>query len=415
MQDDSELYELGRRQLAYEHSVINLIASDNAKPLGDKRTPYEGHIIQEGILGARPFAGAKIHDEVERLAARIACSVFGADHANLQPHSCSQANQAVYQAVLRPGDPVLALNFQAGGHLTHGLSNNFSGQRYAFSFFGMNIDGTIDYSELETLAHRIKPALVVCGSSACPRLFDVHRMREIADTTGARLMLDLSHEAGLIAGGAIPNPTRYADIVTMSLDKTLRGPYGGAILCRSELANAIDHAVHPGTQSSFPVRKLFEAAAALLQSQRGDFQDYAARTIANAKVFAQKFLERGVPIVSGGTEKHYIILDARPFGLSGKEAEERLERIDILTNRQTLPDDRSRRMNEASGIRLGAAWITSRGYGQSDSIQVADIVFEALSLPQNDKDGMHNLHRKVKQVVVSQRQDDVWNTPIISE
>ena len=403
------LCELGAKQWEYERSVVNLIASDNAIPLSQSERPsYSGHMIQEGLRGRRPFAGAAVHDEMEALAENIACQVFGADHANLQPHSCSQANQAAYHALLSHGDQVLALGFRNGGHLTHGLSSNFSGRHYRFTHFGTDIHGYIDYSQVRDAAQTTRPRLIVCGSSSYPRLYNTEALRAIADEVNALLMFDLSHEGGLIAGGVFPNPISFADVVTMSLDKTLRGPFGGLILCRSRLAQDIDRAVHPGTQSSFPIRKLTDAAHALILTRTPAFRDYAQRVLNNAKALGHTLLRSGATLSTGGTDKHYIILNAsQSFMISGSEAERRLESVGILASRQTLPTDRSARSADASGLRLGTPWITSRGYSVTDTSEIADIVLAALSQAP-DLTAVRQLTNRVTQIVSRERMLDVW-------
>jgi glycine hydroxymethyltransferase len=404
------LAELGDRQWREEHETIDLIASDNAFPLASAPSPpYVGHAIQEGLVDRRPFAGARTHDDIERLAAAIACDVFGAEHANLQPHSCSQANQAVYHALLRPGDAVCALDFRAGGHLTHGLKINFSGRTYRFHHYGLGADERIDYEAAQRLAGDVRPKLIVCGSSSYPRLFQAERLRAIADSVGARLMFDLSHEAGLIAGAAVPNPVAVADVVTMSLDKTLRGPFGAMVLCRAELAERIDRAVHPGVQSSFPIRRLVDSAHALLLTQTTSFREYARAAVANSRLLGSQLLEAGVRLATGGTDKHYTVADtATAFRLSGVQAEGRLERVGILANRQSLPWDLSPRINECSGIRLGTAWATSRGYTAGDFVELACIIVDALrsATPEAEL----GLRRRVSELVGLDRPGDVWRT-----
>lgn len=407
MQDQvAKLRQLCRTQWDFENSIINLIASDNACEL-DLGLPedYPAHIIQEGLLGDRPFAGAKLHDELEAMAAQLACDVFGADHANVQPHSCSQANQAAYHALIKPGDRVLSLGFKAGGHLTHGLKINFSGRAYDFANFGLDENGIIDYEALRKQALEFRPRLIVCGSSSYPRIYDVELLREIADSVGAYLMLDLSHEAGLIAGGVYPNPIPQADIVTMSLDKTLRGPFGGLILCKAEHAKKVDVAVHPGTQSSFPVKKLIGAAHALILTQDDSFKAYARRVIDNAQEFAKVLASGGLPILTGGTDKHYVVLDVHTgFGISGTQAEVALEEIGILSSRQVLPDDVSSRSNEASGLRLATAWISSRGYTESEAREVAEIVVDYLG----KEIDISVAQSRVNSLVTIERPDDIW-------
>lgn len=403
------LNHYGSSLTTYEQSVINLIASDSARCKQFTDTPpYAGHMIQEGLLEKRPFAGALLHDQIEALASEAACQIFQADHANLQPHSCSQANQAVYHALLQPGDAVLALGFKAGGHLTHGLKLNFSGRSYHFSFYGLGENDLIDYDEAHRLAKTLLPKLIICGSSAYPGLFDAPRLRAIADSVGARLMFDLSHEAGLIAAAVIPNPIPLADVATMSLDKTLRGPFGGAIMCRKELVSVIDKAVHPGTQSSFSVRSISDKAHALILSQEADFIRYARSVLGNAKALAQCFSNFPNILLTGGTEKHYIILDVQKhFSLSGEMAEQRLEEVNILSSRQTLPYDKSAKMSEASGIRLGTAWATSRGYEEDDFQLLGKIIIATLS-SKGDKETLRHLAGQVRQLVRRQRPNDVW-------
>jgi glycine hydroxymethyltransferase len=403
----SNLFDIGNQMINYEYSVINLIASDNAFPKYVANNPvYTGYIIQEGLVGKRPFAGAKLHDIIEKTANDIACKVFEAEHANLQPHSCSQANQAVYHALLSTGDTVLSLDFQSGGHLTHGLKYNFSGRHYNFYNYGVTESGKIDYDEAQKIALEKKPKLIVCGSSSYPRLFDASRLREIADSVNAKLMFDLSHEAGLIAGGSIPNIVNIGDVVTMSSDKTLRGPFGGIILCKKELAKSVDKAVHPGTQSSFSIRKIANTAQSLVMTQLSDFRKYAHDVLGNAKVFEQAF--QSDFIFTKGTDKHYIVLNVKDsFGLTGTEAEERLEQIGILSNRQSIPTDTSRKMSDASGIRLGTVWATSRGYGVSDFKEISKIINEALSGRDEEKK-LSNLRNRVKALTSKIRSNDVW-------
>ncbi len=407
----NELRDFGAQLSRQENQVINLIASDNAIPKDiTNHPPYSGYMIQEGLLEKRPFAGAYLHDQIERLAQQAACQVFGAEHANLQPHSCSQANQAVYHALLSPGDSVLALGFKAGGHLTHGLKINFSGRAYQFHFYGTRENGFIDYDHALELAQQFRPKLIICGSSAYPRLFDSERLRAIADSVGAKLMFDLSHEAGLIAGQVIPNPIPQADVATMSLDKTLRGPFGGTILCRKELADAIDKAVHPGTQSSFSVRKIADAAQALIHTQTPQFKDYAEHVLINAKTLADSFVQFPEILLTGGTDKHYVVLDVKhAFGINGTTAEQRLEQIGILTSRQTLPTDTSPKMSEANGLRLGTAWATSRGYRASHFKEVGAIISEAL-LSEGDHSSLSTLRERVNLLVNTTKDGDVWLT-----
>jgi glycine hydroxymethyltransferase len=398
------VYELGRQQERYERSVINMIASDNVVPAWRHAyAPYRGDMIQEGLVGERPFAGAEYHNRIEDFAAEIACEVFGAEHAMLQPHSCSQANQAVYQALLEPGAVVLSLDFLAGGHLTHGLRRNFSGRHYVFHHYGLGTDDRIDYAELARKAVELRPKLIVCGSSSYPWLFDFDQLRAACDGVGARLMLDLSHEAGLIAAHAIPSPLPAADVITMSLDKTLRGPHGGLILSRREYARAIDRAVHPGTQSSFPIRRLTDAATALLETQTASFRAYGQRTLSIAQAMAVEFAAVPGLLFGGGTAKHYLLLDVRAaFAMTGRAAEARLETLGLLANRQTLRCDASARMSEASGLRIGTAWMSSRGYVESDARAVAQLIMDALAGRRGDE----AIARSVRELLETPRAAD---------
>jgi len=376
------LNEVSATQEAYERSTINLIASDNLVPgwRASERS-YKGDMIQEGIVGKRPFAGARFHDELEYLASEVASKIFGLDHAILQSHSCSQANQAAYHALLRPGDRALALQFRAGGHLTHGMKSNFSGRLYDFSYFGVTEDGRIDYDAVRQLAQKIRPKLMICGSSSYPWAYDIAAFRAICDEIGASLMLDLSHEAGLIAGGAFQCDLALADVVTMSLDKTLRGTHGAAILCKAEIADLMNSAVHPGTQSSFAIQRLTDAACALLETQTPQFAEYATRAVKLGRQMSGQFLDHHAgSVFGGGTDKHYFLLDTRrAFGIDGAKAEGLLERVGILTNRQPLPSADSDRLKDAEGIRIGTAWLASAGYEVNDSKKLVEILIDVLS------------------------------------
>ena len=403
----AQLRGLGARIARYERNVVNLIASDNAVPLA--RIPvYPGHVIQEGLAGRRPFAGARLHDALEEAAAAVACRVFSAEHANVQPHSCSQANQAVYHALLSPGDTVLSLSFRAGGHLTHGMRSNFSGRHFRFVHFSVGSDERIDYETALSLAKEHRPKLVVCGSSSYPRLYDAERLRAMADAAGAHLMFDLSHEGGLIAGRALANIVPTSDVTTMSTDKTLRGPFGGIILCRSELSAAIDKAVHPGTQSSFQLRKIADTAQALIITQFAEFGRYASAVLANARELERAF--DAEHLFTGGTDKHYVVLNVRKaFAIDGATAERRLEHLGILVSRQSIPSDVSGKMSDASAVRLGTAWITSRGYDRDDVRAIAEVVHSALADADGDRPRPHLVNR-VAALCERIRENDVWRS-----
>lgn len=406
----NRLLDSGKDQDCLERGTINLIASDNACPTSYLHDlPYRGYGITEGLVGDRPFAGSQFFDEMEAVGVEAACRLFGAEHANLQPPSCSQANQAVYQGLLKDDDRVLALDFRAGGHLTHGLRVNFSGRFFDFKFYGLDpTSGLIDYDNLAAVTKSWQPRLLVFGSSSYPRLVDFQRLRQIADSVGAYLMGDLSHEAGLVAGGALPQPFPHIDVMTCSLDKTLRGPHGGTILCKRSLAAAIDKGVHPGTVSSILMRRIFHAALALVDAHSESFREYTRRVIENAQGFVRQFSEHQNLMITGGTDTHMVILDTRKiFGLSGGDAERLLERAGILANRQVLPSD-PQKIRESSGIRLGSAWISSRGYEISEAEHVAQCVLSLLTSP-NDAEALERTSAEVRTLTSRRRVRDVWS------
>lgn len=406
----SKLKNIADRQYTYDHSIINLIASDNASPLDYSRLDcYDTISVQEGNAGQRPFAGAVLHDEVEAYVRQVACIAFGAEHANIQPHSCSQANEAVYSAFLEPGDRVLALSYLSGGHLTHGMRMNFSGRNYEFHHFKLGANEQIDYGQVATMATRLHPKLIMCGASAYPRCYRYEALRAAADSVGARLVFDISHEAGLILGGAFPSPVGCADAVTLSMDKTLRGRHGGMILARKADAKRIDHAVHPGVQSSFAVRKLYDAGLALAQATTSEFREYASRTVAMARRCADlaNMVAPGC-VVAGGTDKHYLIIDVfKAFNMMGTEAERLLEQAGVLSNRQATPRDSTSKIRDARGVRLGFAWMASRGFSVAD----LDILFPAINECLSSRD-VSGLSRAVTTLLRLKRPLDVWeNAP----
>ncbi|AZF21181.1 serine hydroxymethyltransferase [Pseudomonas sp. R3-52-08] len=406
-----EMISAIKKQNDYEYTFIDLIASDNAKPR--RKTTgalyLEGEMVQEGIVNRRPYAGALYHDEIEIIANKLACTIFGAEYANLQPHSCSQANQAVYFGLLENGDRILSLDFKSGGHLTHGRKSNFSGRLYDFYYYGTTDVGNIDYDNLLSIALDIKPHLLLCGSSAYPRNYDYQKLRAIADKVGAYLMCDIAHEAGLISVGALENPVPIADVVTMSLDKTMRGVSSAIILCKSYLSSKIDKGVHPGTQSSFPIRRLADTASTLLATQSEEFRLYAFQTLKNAKVLERVLLNRGIKIVTGGTDKHLLVLDLeRTNRMKGARAEKLLEEIGLLTNRQMVPLDTTNKFDDAGGLRLGTAWATSRGYDEIDFEVLANIIADVL-LCGDDFGMIESAKSRVGELLGQYRINDVWN------
>lgn len=408
-----ELIAAAKTQDRYELSTINLIAPASPTPLKYlERIPLKYNAIAEGLLEHRPYAGVAGFNAIERIAAEVACQLFGADHANVQPHSVSQANQAAYQALLQPGDQVLAMKFHDGGHLTHGLHLNFSGKFYHFDFYGVDKDGVIDYDALEEQAVRLQPKMIVCGASSYPRDIHFKRLHAICKKVGAFLLADVSHPAGLIVAKKFSQPFPYCDVVTFTLDKTMMGPHGGIILCKKELSQKIDKAVHPGTQSSVPLRRIYQMAQCLIDAGKPAFGRYINRVIANIKVFENEFSHYPGLMVTGGSDTHLMVLNTfAVFHLTGKEAEGILESVDILTNRQVVPNE-TQSPYVASGIRLGTSWITARGYSQAEAKRVAQMIIQVLSAPKDLK-LQEQVRKEVRKMVKKPRRNDVWGKDLL--
>lgn len=404
----SQLIEGARIQDEYDLNTVNLIAP--ASPTRLKyfhNTPLRHNAIAEGLLGKRPYAGVEGFNKIESIAVEAACTLFGADHANVQPHSVSQANQAVYQGLLDNGDRVLAMSFNTGGHLTHGLNTNFSGRFFNFDFYGVGENGFLDYESVRAKAREFKPKLIVCGSSSYPRIIDLQLMGEISHEVDAYLMADLSHPAGLIIGEKFPKPFPHCDVVTLTLDKTMLGPHGGIILTKENLKERIDKAVHPGVQSSIPLRRIYEIAQCLIDSGTPEFIDYIDRVVSNMKSFEKVFSEFPGLMITGGSDTHLMVLDTlNTFGLTGKQAEEALESIGILTNRQVIPGE-TQRPYISSGIRLGTSWITARGYTEEESETIANIVTRTLSKP-NDIVDLNRSKDNLNRILTTKHSNDVW-------
>lgn len=403
-----ELIEAAEQQDQYDLGTINLIAPASPTPMKYfDNLPLRHNTIAEGLLENRPYAGVEGFNRIERIAAEAACELFGAEHANVQPHSVSQANQAVYQALLNYGDRALSMRFDAGGHLTHGMNRNFSGIFYNFGFYGVDEEGWLDYDEIERKAQEFKPKLIICGASSYSRIIEFERLAAISKKVGAYLMADLSHPAGLIAADRFPQPFPHCDVVTLTLDKTMLGPHGGIMLCRSELSQRIDKAIHPGVQSSVPLRRIYEMAQCLIDSSSPWFKDYIDRVIRNIKVFEQKFNQYPGLVVTGGSDTHLMVLNThKVFGLTGKEAEEVLESIGILTNRQVVPREMLKPYI-ASGVRLGTSWITARGYSEEETGLIADIILQNLADP-TDTSLQEESKGKLKELLGIKRENDVW-------
>ena len=373
---DPEVYAAMEKELDRQKYGIELIASENfASPAVMQAM---GTILTnkyaEGYPGKRYYGGCVNVDIVEDIARDRACKLFGAEHANVQPHSGAQANTAVYFALLRPGDTVLGMSLAHGGHLTHGSPVNMSGSYFNFIPYGVDdVTGTIDYDELERLARENNPKLIVAGASAYPRVIDFKRISEIAKSVGALFMVDMAHIAGLVAAGLHPSPVPYADIVTTTTHKTLRGPRGGMILCREELAKAIDKAIFPGTQGG-PLMHIIAAKAVCFgEALQPEFKEYQAQVVKNAKALEKALLSEGFHLVSGGTDNHLLLLDLRPFDITGKEMEARLDEVHITVNKNAIPNDPQKPF-VTSGIRVGTPAATTRGFTEEDMVEIASIM-----------------------------------------
>ena len=328
----------------------------------------------EGYPGKRYYGGCDCVDVVENIAIERAKKLFGAQAANVQPHSGAQANMAAYAAVLQPGDVVMGMNLAHGGHLTHGSPVNASGKLYKFVPYGVNSDGFIDYDELERIANETKPKLIVAGASAYPRIIDFERIGKIAKSVGAYFMVDMAHIAGLVAAGLHPSPVPYADIVTTTTHKTLRGPRGGLILSKEELAPAINKSIFPGNQGG-PLMHIIAAKAVCFgEALDPSFKVYQQNIVDNCAALANGLLSRGVNLVSGGTDNHLILVDLRSLGITGKELEQRLDKVYITANKNAVPDDPEKPF-VTSGIRLGTAAVTSRGLGTAEMDRIAEFIY----------------------------------------
>ena len=337
----------------------------------------------EGYPGKRYYGGCEHVDVVETLAIERAKRLFGAEHANVQPHSGSQANFAVYFAMLKPGDTIVGMNLSHGGHLTHGSPVNVSGTYFNVVPYGVNAETQqIDYDEFRKIVLEAKPKLIIAGGSAYSRQIDFKKMADVAHEVGAIFMVDMAHFAGLVAAGLHPNPVEYADIVTTTTHKTLRGPRGGMILCKEEYAKAIDKAVFPGIQGGPLMHVIAAKAVALGEALQPEFKEYAEQVIKNAKVLAAELIAKGLTIVSGGTDTHVMLVDVRNTGLTGKEAEHLLDEIGITANKNTIPFDPASPF-VTSGVRLGTPALTTRGLKEDDMKEIADIIATVLQNPED--------------------------------
>ncbi len=373
---DPEVAKAIADELGRQRDKIELIASENftSRAVMAAQGSVMTNKYAEGYPGRRYYGGCEHVDVVESIARDRVKKLFGAEHANVQPHSGAQANYAAYQAVLKPGDKILGMNLAHGGHLTHGSPVNFSGKLYDFAEYGVSPDTeVIDYDEFERIALEVQPKLIVAGASAYPRIIDFKRIREIADKCGALMMVDMAHIAGIVAAGRHPNPVEYADIVTSTTHKTLRGPRGGVILCREELAKAIDKSVFPGTQGGPLMHVIAAKAVAFGEALQPEFKDYIDQVLKNAQAFAQALTEEGFRLVSGGTDNHLLLVDVKSIGMTGAEAEKLLDDCNITCNKNGIPFD-TEKPTVTSGLRLGTPAATTRGLKEDDFRTIAKIM-----------------------------------------
>lgn len=376
---DPQVAELVEKELSRQQKTIELIASENftSKAVMAACGTVLTNKYAEGKPHKRFYNGCDNIDVIEELAQKRACELFGADHANVQPHSGAQANMAVFLYALKVGDTVMGMDLSNGGHLSHGSPVNFSGMYFNIVSYGVNDEGVIDYDNVEKLAKEHKPKMIIAGASNYSKVIDFKRFREIADEVGAYLMVDIAHIAGLVAGGVHPSPVPYADFVTTTTHKTLRGPRGGIIMCKQEHALGIDKAVFPGTQGGPLEHIIAGKAVALLEASKPEFKAYAEQIVKNAKALAQGLLDENMDIVGGMTENHLMTLDLRRQGKTGKDMANVLELVGITANKNTVPNDPQSPF-VTSGIRLGSAAVTTRGFKEDDMTEVAKIIAEAI-------------------------------------
>lgn len=383
-QQDEALFSAMRQELGRQRDNIELIASENfvSQAVMEAQGSVLTNKYAEGYPGRRYYGGCEYVDLAENLARDRAKEIFGAEHANVQPHSGAQANMAVYFTILEQGDTVLGMNLSHGGHLTHGSPVNFSGVQYNFVEYGVDQETEmIDYDVVAKLAEEHKPKLIVAGASAYPRVIDFKRFREIADSVGAYLMVDMAHIAGLVAAGQHPNPVEHAHFVTTTTHKTLRGPRGGMILCKEEHAKAIDKAIFPGIQGGPLMHVIAAKAVAFGEALAPEFKDYIGQVATNAKVLGEELTNRGLRIVSGGTDNHLLLVDLQPLGITGKLAEHALDEAGITVNKNTIPFDPASPF-VTSGIRIGTAAMTSRGFKEAEMKEIAELIELVLNHPE---------------------------------
>ncbi len=383
---DPEIYEAIVSELHRQNSNIELIASENFTSLAvlEAMGTVLTNKYAEGYPGKRWYGGCEHVDKAEQLAIDRAKKLFGAEHANVQPHSGTTANTAVFMALLEPGDKILGMDLSHGGHLSHGHKMNFSGKYFQIIPYGVSEkDERIDYDQLRKLAHEHKPKMILLGASAYPRMIDFKLGREIANEVGAILFVDMAHFAGLVATGHHPSPVPYSDIVTTTTHKTLRGPRAGLILCKEKFAKAIDSAVFPGVQGGPLMHIIAAKAVALKECMSADFKTYSGQIVANAKALAKAMLDRGYRLVSGGTDNHLMLVDVSQKGTTGKDVQDLLDRVHITVNKNTIPFDKLSPF-KGSGVRLGTPAVTTRGMKEKEMEIIADLIHMAIQNPQDE-------------------------------
>ncbi|MBQ8203321.1 MAG: serine hydroxymethyltransferase [Clostridia bacterium] len=389
---DAEVAAACDKELKRQQHNIELIASENivSKAVLLAAGGVLTNKYAEGYPSKRYYGGCQCVDIVEEIARERAKKLFGSEHANVQPHSGASANLAVFFALLEPGDTVMGMNLQQGGHLSHGSPVNISGKYFNIVPYGLNDETEmIDYEEVRKIALECKPKMIIAGASAYSRIIDFAKFREIADEVGAYLMVDMAHIAGLVAAGVHPSPVPYADVVTTTTHKTLRGPRGGMILCREELAQKIDKAIFPGTQGGPLMHIIAAKAVALGEALTDDFVAYQKQVAVNAAALSKNLTDKGVKLVSGGTDNHLMLLKLNDFGITGKELEHRLDEVHITANKNTIPNDPNSPF-VTSGLRVGTPAVTTRGFKEPEMAKIADFIFDTMTDFENSKDTITN-------------------------
>lgn len=380
-QADPELYASMERELGRQRDHLELIASENftSQAVMEAVGSHLTNKYAEGYPGARYYGGCDYVDEVERLAIDRVTRLFGADHANVQPHSGSQANMAVYAALLQPGDRILGMNLSHGGHLTHGSKASLSGKYFEAHFYGVDPETeTIDYDALARVAEEVRPKLIIAGASAYPRVIDFARFRAVADSVGAYLMVDMAHIGGLVAAGVHPSPVPYADVVTSTTHKTLRGPRGAIILCKDELKKKINSAVFPGTQGGPLMHIIAGKAVCFKEAMSDEFKAYQTQVVKNAAVLADTLSKGGIRLVSGGTDNHLILADTMSLGRTGMEVQELLDAAHITANKNSIPFD-TQSVKLTSGMRFGTPAVTTRGMGENEMVEIGSMIVKLIN------------------------------------